>query len=56
MTQRNVLQFDNSQLYNLFKQYFPELGKLAKESQDITHFKTSLRNWIKNANTETVSP
>lgn len=56
MTQRNVLLFDNSQLYNLFKQYFPELGKLAKESQDITHFKTSLHNWIINANTETVSP
>lgn len=55
MTKRNVLQFDNSQLYNLFNQYFPELGKLAEESQDITHFKKSLRTWITTASTETAS-
>lgn len=53
MTKRDVLQFDNSQLYNLFNQFFPQLGKMAKESQDITHFKKSLYTWITEAGTET---
>ena len=53
MTKRDVLQFDNSQLYNLFNQFFPLLGKMAKESQDITHFKKSLGAWITEAGTET---
>ena len=53
MTKRDVLQFDNSQLYNLFNQFFPLLGKMAKESQDITHFKKSLYAWITEAGTET---
>lgn len=46
MTKKDVLHFNISQLYQLFNQYFPELGTLARESQDITHFKNSLQNWI----------
>lgn len=56
MTKRNVLQFDNSQLHDLFYQYFPKLAELAQKSQDITHFKNNLRTWITTANTETASP
>lgn len=56
MTQKDVLHFDISQLYQLFNQYFPELGTLARESQDITHFKNSLQNWIIQKKPETASP
>lgn len=56
MTKKDVLHFDISQLYQLFNQYFPELGTLARESQDITHFKNSLQNWIIQTKPETASP
>lgn len=56
MTKKDVLHFDISQLYQLFNQYFPELGTLARESQDITHFKNSLQNWIMQTKPETASP
>lgn len=56
MTQKDVLHFDISQLYQLFNQYFPELGTLARESQDITHFRNSLQNWIMQTKPETASP
>lgn len=56
MTKKDVLHFDISQLYQLFNQYFPELGTLARESQDIAHFKNSLQNWIMQTKPETASP
>lgn len=55
MTKKDVLHFNISQLYQLFNQYFPELGTLARESQDITHFKNSLQNWIIQTKPETAS-
>lgn len=55
MTKRDVLRFDNSQLYHLFDQYFPELGKLAQGSQDITHFKNNLREWVTKTGSAAVS-
>lgn len=46
MIKKNVLAFDNSQLYSLYSHHFPDLIALAGESGDETHFKEQLRSFI----------
>lgn len=55
MTKRNVLQLNNSQLYDLYNDHFPELGELAQKSRDITHFKKNLHTWITAVSTESTA-
>lgn len=46
MIKKNVLAFDNSQLYSLYSHHFPGLITVAEESGDEIHFKEQLRSFI----------